>query len=209
MWVEFKETFIGPLGQFIKGGLYDVPEAKLKQIGKSHYKETCAPWDKHKDNKAIAKGQAIEKANKAIAEAQLSQSRLSQCHRDTILAGELMTAAKKVMDRAQSNAKGCDKIIGNSKASAQNKATALAAIREHRHAVLRHELAVAEYNLTAAKMNLQELESKDARELATSLAKEAGFTWPEPEKAESKPEPPKDAAVADGSADNNDAETAV
>ncbi len=51
MWVQMKETYIGPAGMFLKDGPYDLPKSTIKRLPKGSYKETCAPWDKLKTKK--------------------------------------------------------------------------------------------------------------------------------------------------------------
>jgi hypothetical protein len=55
-----KETYIGPAGTFLKDGPYDLPESTIKRLPKGSYKKTCAPWDRLKTKKKVAKKEGNE-----------------------------------------------------------------------------------------------------------------------------------------------------
>jgi len=61
MWVKFKKSYVGPLGQFSIGSRQDLPDATAKHfIAEKFAVGTCAPWDDHKDKKQAKKLAAKE-----------------------------------------------------------------------------------------------------------------------------------------------------
>lgn len=53
MWIKMKETYSGVVGLYPKGMKYDLPETTVKQLPKSFYEKTVAPWNEQKDTSAI------------------------------------------------------------------------------------------------------------------------------------------------------------
>ena len=52
MWVKFKKTYSGREGLFAKGTLHNLPDSKLKAIGKGYYKTSPSPQNAHVDKGA-------------------------------------------------------------------------------------------------------------------------------------------------------------
>jgi len=81
MWVKINKAYAGPLGMFTAGTKEDLPEEKIKQlrkaIGDENIIDTCAPWDEHKDHKAVAANELKRKATAAIAEVERKQARMA------------------------------------------------------------------------------------------------------------------------------------
>jgi len=53
MWIIMTGTYAGNHGQFVKGVKYDLPADVIAELPKGSWNQTCAPWDEHKDLKAI------------------------------------------------------------------------------------------------------------------------------------------------------------
>jgi hypothetical protein len=84
MWVIINKTYAGLLcGQnfFVSGGekrdLFIDQIAELcKKLGKENVIDSCAPWDEHKDHKAVAAAELRIKAKAAIASVEQMQARM-------------------------------------------------------------------------------------------------------------------------------------
>jgi hypothetical protein len=80
MWVIITKAYAGPLGIFIGGQKYDVPKPTIeqlrKELGKEHVIDTCAPWDEHKDHKAVAAVELKTKAETAIKQVEQMQTEM-------------------------------------------------------------------------------------------------------------------------------------
>jgi hypothetical protein len=80
MWVIINKVYAGPLGMYLAGKKEDLPEGKIKQlrkaIGDENVIDTCAPWDEHKDHKAVAAAELKTKAKAAIASIEQMQARM-------------------------------------------------------------------------------------------------------------------------------------
>lgn len=116
MWVLIKKSYAGLLcGQafFAPGGQKkDLTESQIielrKKLGKEDVLDTCAPWDEHKDHKAVKAAEVKQKALAAIAKVEQMQKRMAELRE---VAREI-NVLKKELDDAVPKAKGFAKAAG-------------------------------------------------------------------------------------------------
>ena len=107
MWVIIKKPFAGVLcGAMFQtaGGKNDLTEGQIaelrKILGKENVIDVCAPWDEHKDHKAVAAAKRKAKANAAIAKVESIKARLVELRK---VAAEI-NVLKKELDDAERKA---------------------------------------------------------------------------------------------------------
>jgi len=77
MWIELEKTYSGPLGLFVVGQSYDVPENIAKGLPKGTWKKCKAPWEANVDEAAVRLNKAradVEAAKNLCKEASLAYS---------------------------------------------------------------------------------------------------------------------------------------
>ena len=211
MWIIMRKTYSGPLGVFFRGQKCDLPESTIKQLRKSYYKETCAPWDEGKDVKAIEQAQLVSEAKDAQTRAKLLADKADEAIQkaDSLIAGvsakqseigKTEQAAKTAIARADKAAEHADK---QPSVKSLAKATELIAIAhqldsDSERKELESQKANAELTAAIAESGLKQLEAKDAKRKAKELAEQAGIKIDEP--VDEPVDGQVDGAVAEGQA---------
>ena len=175
MWVLMKEIYTGPLGIFLKGNKYDLPADILNKLSKKSYEQTCAPWDEHKDFKAIEKAQVAAKAREARLWANMLQDKADEAKQKT---KSLVAEADKKQDEAKKAADESIKAANRAqkkKATAEQTQYAADLVIEAKRKNLIFEKAHAELQVAVAEQELKQLEADNAKAKAEQLAKKAGL----------------------------------
>ena len=211
MWIIMRKTYSGPLGSFFAGQKYDLPESTVKQLKKSYYKETCAPWDEGKDVKAISQAQLVAEAKDVKVWADVLADRADEAKQkaDSLVDGvsakqnearKAEQAAKTAIARADKAAEHADK---QPSAKSLAKATKLIAIAHQldsdaERKNLEFQKAYAELSAAIAESGLKQLEAEDAKRQAKELAGQAGIEFEE--QIDESVDGQVDGAVAEGQA---------
>ena len=187
-----KKTYSGPLGSFFAGQKYDLPESTVKQLRKSYYKETCAPWDEGKDVKAIEQAQLVAEAKDVKVWADVLADRADEAKQkaDSLLAGvsAKQDEARKAEQAAKAAIARADKADEHAKKRPSDNAAAKAIelkriayqlAMEHERKSLEFQKAHAELSAAIAESGLKQLEAEDAERKAKELAGQAGIEFEE------------------------------
>ena len=193
MWVLINKTYAGPLGMFFAGQKYDIPgpvaDALRKKLGKGSVINTCAPWDEHKDHKAIAAAELKERALRVIKLAEECSASLRELDKQIKARADELDAARQRDEGARNEA---DDTVAKAKAKNATDKQKAEAVRAARRSDLRDaELMKAEalMNLAVAERLLKSLEAEDVIRETTELAKQAGIEWPPKDKKEDAGKP--------------------
>ena len=188
MWIIMRKTYSGPLGSFFRGQKYDLLESTVKQLRKSYYKETCAPWDEGKDVKAISQAQLVSEAKDVKVWADVLADRADEAKQkaDSLVAGvsAKQDEARKAEQAAKTAIARADKAAEHAKKQPSDNAAAKATelnrtshqlVMEHERKSLEFQKAHAEMSAAIAESGLKQLEAEDAKRKAKELAEQAGI----------------------------------
>ena len=173
MWVEMLDTYIGGIGTFPKGHKFDLAPDILQHIPEDSYKKTCAPWEEHKDTKAIERAKLNTKAKDAQLWADLLQDKADEAKQkaDQLVspAAQKQREAKKAKDAAKKIVKLAEK----KNATNEIKKQAFALAREDTRKDLEFQKAQGQLMVALAEARLKQMEADDAKCEAERLARAA------------------------------------
>lgn len=180
MWILIKKTYISPLGCFVAGHKYDPLPEIIEQLPRHSFKKTCAPWDEHKDIKAIEQAQLKARARDAQVWADVLQDRADEAKQR---ADSLVAGVAKLQAKAKEAEAAAVKVIAEARkknATNETQKHALGLAREAERKDLLSQKAHAELAAAIAEQGLKRLEAEDAKRKAKQAAKEAGLPVDEP-----------------------------
>jgi len=152
MWVKMTDTYVGGVGTFPKGHKFDLALDILAHLPKGCYKETCAPWEEHKDSKAIELAAAHNKAKDLKVRAEQFQTKADAAKEELLAFNEQLGAARKAAKAVK-------------KKDSKNRAA--------QKIFWQHRKAEGQYEVLLATKALKELEADDAKREVETLIKAA------------------------------------
>jgi hypothetical protein len=172
------DTYVGGVGTFPKGHKFDLALDILQHIPEDSYKMTCAPWDEHKDAKAIELPAANNKAKdlkvraeQFQAKADAAKEKAYQLHRETNIKAD---EARKASAAAK----------GATKKYAKKKAYQL--LCDARRKILEADKMSFLTKAAAVDVNIKQFEADSAKVEAKAAEAEARKQAEEKAKAEAE-----------------------